>query len=629
MRHPFSATRAMVLGVLLAFSAFCLAESVAWPSYGGSSKSEKYAPLDQINADNVRNLRIKWRWESPDNGIVRAENTMPFAYKSTPIMIDDILYVSTSLGQVAAIDALTGQNIWVFDTGSRKIGRPANLGFNHRGVAYWKGGKQARILMPTNDAYLWSIDAYTGEPDPAFGDRGRIDLTLGLGREVDRRQYSVISAPMVINDVVIVGSSINDVPRNKEAPPGHVRGFSIVDGTQKWMFRTIPARGEYGAETWENAAFEYSGNTNVWTLMSADPELGYVYLPTGTPTNDWYGGHRLGDNLFAESLICVDANTGNRVWHFQMVHHGLWDYDLPAAPNLVDIMVDGKPRKAVAQISKQGFLYVLDRLTGEPIWPIVETPVPASTVPGERASPTQPIPSRPAAFDLQGISDATLIDFTPALHDAALALIKDYDYGPVFTPPSLRGTINLPGWGGGANWFGAAFDPETGVLYIPSTTAAIVVKLQPGDPARTNFAYMRSGRVNSVSGPEGLPLTKPPYARITAVDLNTGDHLWMVPNGSGDRVRAQLKELGVPDPGPVGAFGSTGPLLTRSLLFVGHAGEAPVLRVFDKKTGAVIHEIPLPERPGGTPMTYVSGDKQYISIAIGQGPTAGLVTLGL
>jgi quinoprotein glucose dehydrogenase len=602
-----------------------------WPSYGNDPGSSKYVPLDQIDASNVHDLRVAWIWESPDNELVRADRKRtPIGFKSTPIKIDDTLYISTSLGHVAALDAATGQPGWVFESKSYEAGRPTNLGFNHRGVGFWRNEGKSRVLMPTNDARLWSLDAKTGRPDPAFGENGVVDLTVGLGREIDRKRYSVISAPMVVGDTVVVGSSIWDAPRQKEAPPGHVRGFDIRTGEQSWMFHTIPQKGEVGVQTWENDSWVYTGGTNVWTLMSSDPETGYVYLPTGTPTNDWYGGERLGDNLFAESLICVDGQTGERVWHFQTVHHGLWDYDLPAAPNLVDIVVNGKPIKAVAQVSKQAFIYVFDRLTGEPVWPIEERPVPQTSVPGERTTPTQPFPTRPAAFDLQGISDETLIDLTPELKAEAWEIVKQFEYGPIFTPPSLRGTINLPGWGGGAEWTGAAVDPETGIIYIPSRTGPMVVKLSKGDPEKTEFDYVRTRGVSSIQGPRGLPLTKPPFSRITAIDLNSGDHLWMVPFGDG--LRQTIIDKGFVDPGPVGGSFPQGPLLTRTLLFVAEGGRRNTdwrLRVFNKATGAQIAAIALPGAPTGTPMSYMEGGKQFIVLATGYADAARLVALSL
>ena len=599
-----------------------------WPYYGGDPGSSKYSPLDQIHEGNVADLEVAWTWAAPDSELVKADGKLAFfGFKSSPIMIDDTLYISTPLGFVVALEAATGTEVWRFDTESRKAGRPTNLGFNHRGVAYWSNGRAARIFMPTNDARLWALDAKTGLPDPSFGDGGAVDLSKGLGREIDKKHYSVISAPMVVGDVVIVGSSIMDGPRYKEMPPGHVRGFDVRTGEQRWIFHTIPQGRELGADTWEDGAWRYSGNTNVWTVMSADLDLGYVYLPVGTPTNDWYGGHRLGDNLFAESLVCVDAQTGERVWHFQTVHHGLWDYDLPAAPTLVDIEVDGKKIKAVAQVSKQAFLYVLDRVTGEPVWPIEEKPVPPSNVPGERAAATQPFPSWPKAFDLQGISDATLIDFSPELRAEALEILQDYDHGPIFTPPSLRGTVQLPGWGGGGNWMGAAVDPETSMMYIPSTTGPMTVKLVEGDPLETNFKYRRT-RSGRLAGPQGLPLTKPPYGRITAIELNTGEHIWMVPNGDG--IRQKIIDMGIDDPGPVGQRGSTGPVLTKSLLFFAQREQTrSVLRAYDKRTGRLVHEMDLPGRPSGTPVTFESGGRQFISLTISAGRDAQLIALAL
>jgi len=599
-----------------------------WPSYGGDQLSSKYSPLAQITRDNVSELVLAWSWNSPDAALIAADDSLsPAAYKSTPLMVNDVLYISTSLGQVAAIDAVSGESIWIFDTGSYRAGRPTNLGFNHRGVAYWSEGDRQRIYMPSHDFYLWSIDAVTGIPDPSFGEGGRIDLVQGLDREFERRRVSNISAPLVINNVVVVGSSIADGPRFQEAPPGHVRGYDTITGEQRWIFHTIPQQGQFGIETWGDNSWQDTGNTNMWTQASADPELGYVYLPLSTPTSDYYGGHRPGDNLFAESLVAVDAETGERIWHFQAVHHGIWDYDFPAAPNLVDIVVDGKAIKAVAQISKQGFVYVLNRENGEPVWPIIETPFPPSNVPGEITSPTQPIPTKPAPFEYQGISEDTLIDFTPELRARAWDIVSQFDYG-LFVPPSVRGTINLPGSGGGAEWTGAAVDPESGIIYIPSHSGTVVIALD--EPTReSDLNYVRSRRVRSVRGPEGLPITKPPYGRITAIDLNTGDHVWQVPHGDG--IRQRLIDMGIPDPGPVGSAGVNGPVLTKTLLFVGSRTQdgAGVLIAYDKATGEVVTKVDLPLPPRGTPMTYLSKGKQYIAIAVGGAADSRLVALAL
>ena len=604
-----------------------------WPSYGGDNGSQKYSILDQINADNVSELEVSWEWESVDNPTVSANleegnnRAVPAAYKATPIVVDGVMYVSTSFGRIVALDAFSGELRWSFDTAAWQAGRPMNLGYNTRGVAHWRKGDKQRLFFATYDSYLWSIDLATGMPDPDFGESGRVDLVLGLGRDFERRLYGVISPPLVTNDRVIVNSAIHDSPQSLEMPPGDVRAFDPETGEVVWVFHTIPQAGEYGNETWENGSWEYTGNTNSWTIMSADDELGIVYIPIGTPTNDWYGGKRLGDNLFAESLVAVRADTGERVWHFQTVHHGLWDYDLPAAPTLVDITVDGRPLKAVAQISKQGFTYVFDRITGEPVWPIEERAVPPSSVPGEVASPTQPFPTKPAPFEPQGISDATLIDYTPALRQEALQIIEEFDYGPLFTPPTLRGTIQFPGWGGGAEWHGAAFDPDTGMYYVPSASVPIVVQLRKARRQRESLGYVRGGAM-SVGGPQGLPLTKPPYSRVTAIDLNSGEHEWVIPHGEGPR--KQIIEMGILDPGPVGSVSRTGPVLTKTLLFLAQSDEGRnLLRAFDKATGAVVHEVSLPLPPAGTPMTYMVKGRQFISIAVGGGQDSRLVSLSL
>ena len=608
-----------------------IASAQDWPSYGGDNGSRKYSPLDQINGQNVADLAIAWTWDSVDNATVAdnlaaGNNIVPAAYKATPIVVDGVMYVSTSFGRMVALDAASGVQRWVFDTRAWQSGAPVNLGYNTRGVAYWEKGDKKRLFFATYDAWLWSVDALTGQPDPAFGSDGRVDLTLGLGKPVDRanRDYGVISPPLVTNDRVIVNSSISDGPASIDMPPGHVRAFNPETGAMEWIFHTVPLPGEFGNDTWQDGSWEYTGNTNSWTIMSADDELGIVYIPIGTPTNDWYGGKRKGDNLFAESLVALRAATGERLWHFQTVHHGLWDYDLPAAPTLVDITVDGRSIKAVAAISKQGFTYVFDRVSGEPVWPIVERPVPPSNVPGELA---QPFPTKPAPFEPQGISDETLIDFTPQLRNEALQIIEQFDYGPLFTPPSLRGTIQFPGWAGGGEWHGAAFDPDTGLYYVPSASGPIVVQLREAARGREEMGYVRGG-TRSVDGPQGLPLTKPPYSRITAINLNTGDHEWMVPHGEGPRQK--IIEMGILDPGPVGSGSRTGPVLTKTLLFIAQQdGERNLLRALDKATGNVVREIDLPRPPAGTPMTYMADGKQFISIAVGGGPDAKLVTLAL
>jgi len=629
-----------VLGALLltlpaAAAAQAGAPGGEWPTYGGDAGSTKYAPLDQIHAGNVRRVSVAWQWASPDDAIVTRDSTaVPGPFKATPIMVDGVVYVRSSLSLVSAIEGATGRELWTFDPESYRAGRPTNLGFNSRGVAHWSdetNPQDARIFVATGDSHLWAIDAATGKPAPGFGGGGRIDLLEGLRREVPRGSYQVMSPPLVVGDVVIVGSSISDVPRRMSAPPGDVRAFDVRTGQQRWVFHTVPLGGELGHDTWDGGADAYTGNTNVWTIMGADEELGLVYLPIGTPTNDWYGGHRLGDNLFGESVVALDAATGEYVWHFQLVHHGLWDYDLPAAPALVDVTVDGRRVRALVQVTKQGFAFVFDRATGEPVWPIEERAVAQSTVPGERTSPTQPFPTRPAPFERQGVTVDDLIDYTPALRAAAEEILVDVEYGGLYHPPSLKGTINLPGWFGGANWHGAALDPETGWMYVPSRTGPIRVTLVEA-PAGSDFRYVRGGS-QSAAGPQGFPLMKGPHARLTAIDLNTGEHAWQIPLGDG--VRQRVIDLGAPDPGPQGGGAYTGPLLTRALLFIGHDGArdgapaGPALLAIDKVTGETLHAIALPDTPGGTPMTYLADGRQYIVVAYGGGDDAGLVALAL
>ena len=627
--RPVRGLNNLIALLLLSLPVQAADKTVDWPSYGGDTHSSKYSPLSQISGQDTQRLEVAWQWQSADNPLVtQSPEITPWSFKSTPIAINGVLYVSTSLNQVAAINGATGKQLWVFDTKTWERGRPTNLGFNHRGVAYWSDNRIRRILMPTNDGRLFSLDADTGKPDPEFGIKGVVDLTQGLGRTINRSLYSVISAPMVVGNTVIVGSSIMDAPTHKEMPPGHIRGFDVRTGSQRWRFNTIPQAKEFGADSWEDEAWAYSGNTNMWTLASAYLELGYVYLPIGTPTNDWYGGHRLGNNLFGETLLCVEADTGRRVWHYQFVHHGLWDYDLPAAPNLLDIKVNGKTIKAVAQPTKQGFLFVFDRENGKPVWPIEERAVAKSDIPGERTSPTQPFPSHPEPFVPQGFSVNRLINFSPELRKAALDIVKPLRMGPLYTPPSLQGTVQLPGWAGGANWWGAAVDPETQALFLPAVNSPIVVKLTKPKAEESNFDFVRSRGVNSLRGPEGLPINKPPYSTVTAYNMNTGNKIWVQPLGNGPR--KALIAAGIADPGPLGGGRGAGPLLTKTALFMAFTDEKrPRLAGIDKATGQVLGEVTLPAEPSGTPMTYAIDGVQYIALALGQANAASLIALRL
>ncbi len=634
-----------------------------WPTYGGDLASSRYSPLDQITPQNFSSLQVAWRTPSPDGALTM---TMPgggewtadaravFAelsrvdskrwrddqppiignFKATPLMVGGTLYFNTPLSIGAAVDARTGRTKWVYNPRSYEAGTTTmSLRWNQRGVAYWRdgAGTDERIYWGTGDGYLIAVDATTGRPVPGFGVNGRVDLMEGLPRAkrghrdyLNALTYSVQSPPIVVRDVVIVPASISSLVSQKEQIPGFIRGYDARTGRVRWTFHTVPRPGEPGHDTWQDGSWEHAGKVTVWTMMSADEELGYVYLPTNTTAPDFYGGHRPGDNLFAESLVCLDVETGKRVWHFQTVHHGLWDYDNPAAPNLLDITVNGRRIKAVAQVTKQGFVYTFDRVTGEPVWPIVETPVPPSDVPGERASPTQPIPSKPAPFEYQGVTMDDLVDFTPELRSMAQAAVKGFRLGPLFTPPSLDGTVARPGSVGGANWSGAAVDPETGMLYVPSRNGFAAFTLSKPDPAlNSNLLYMQvPGR--SPQMPQGLPLLKPPYSRVTAIDMNTGEHAWMIPAGEGRRVRnlPQLKGLNLPPLGGDSTY--SGPLATKTLLVyaltTGGSSGGPRLIALEKASGRELAAVDLPGVAIGTPMTYLLDGRQYVALTV-QGDT--------
>lgn len=606
-----------------------------WHHYAGEHGSSKYSALDQINRDNFDQIKPAWRWESIDVNLDGKTRFAPFLFRGTPIYVDGVLYMPTGLHQVAAIDATDGSLIWGYDTEAYAKGGITHSMWHHRGVEYWTDGTEERILISTGGRELVSIDAKTGKPDPNFGINGKVDHLKDLGRPVNARNISDNKPPIVVGDTIIIGSIIMDFPSLQLAPPGHIRAYDVRTGKLKWRFNTIPQAGEPGNETWLNDSWKKAGNTNVWSLMTADDELGYVYLPLGTPTNDYYGGHRHGDNLYAESLLCLDADTGEKVWHFQAVHHGIWDYDFPCAPNLVDITVDGKKIKAVAQVSKQGFTYVFDRVTGEPVWPIEERPVPASNVPGELLSKTQPYPTKPPPFEYQGLTDDTIINFTPEIKAEALKILEDYTYGPLFTPNTVvgadgkQGTVVIPGAEGGANWPGASVDPETGILYVQSATNVSIMGVTPPDPSRSDFKY--SIAFGNIQGPQGLPITRPPYRRITAIDLNKGEHAWQIPFGDGPRNHPAIKHLNL---GPLGTkfqegvIAEGGLLVTKTLLIgflpiLDELGDrvatGSLLQAYDKATGELLHSLEIDTVLHGSPMTYMHGDTQFIVYAAGGG----------
>jgi len=558
------------------------------------------------------------------------------------LMIDGVLYIVTALNQVAAIDAASGTTLWTHDPGAYLSGASISpLGYHHRGVAYWSDGDQARILLPTNDGYLISLDASSGAVDTNFAG-GRIDLSIGIpraDRDVPDWQgappVGSVSPPVVVGDTLVVQQITSNRPHYKERPPTWIRGYDIPTGELKWTFHGIPQQGEFGVETWQEESWRYTGNGGAWSQLSADLELGLVYLPMEAPTNDFFGGHRPGDNLFTQSLVALDASTGERIWHFQMIHHGIWDYDTPAAPNLIDITVNGREIKAIAQVTKQGFTYVFDRATGVPVWPIIERQVSPSTIPGERAAETQPFPTRPPAFAPQGLTIDDLIDFTPELRAEAISILNSYTYGPLFTPPSLprddghRGTILRPGAGGGANWPGAGIDPETGVLFIPSSDNPTVPFMGTLEPGESNFNYYRL--VNQgVRGPQGLPILKPPYSTITAIDMNEGEILWQVANGDGSaRVENNPALQGIDLP-PLGGGGRHPVLVTSTLLIhAQNTSDGPKLIARNKLNGEELAAIELPGNATGAPMSFSVEDTQYIALSVTGQPTPELIVYAL
>jgi quinoprotein glucose dehydrogenase len=607
---------------------------VEWPVYGGNLASQFYSPLEQINARNVKDLQVAWRWYAGNFG-----PNPELKSETTPLMIDGVLYATAGVTRnVAAINAATGETLWVWrpDEGDRFLAAPRKMA--GRGVAYWSdGAEDDRVLVVTPGFFLVALDADTGLPKREFGEGGSVDLRRGLRGPMNNVEAGSSSPAIVVGDVVVVGPAggIGARPNAKTQVKLDVRGFDVRTGRLLWTFHTIPERGEFGYDTWLTpGSAEYTGHGGVWAPMAADAELGIVYLPVEGATSDLYGGERHGDNLFANSLVALDVKTGQRVWHRQLIHHDIWDWDNPTSPILLDVTVNGRRVKAVVQLTKQAFAYAFDRETGEPLWPIEERPVPTSDVPGEWTAPTQPFPTRPAAYDRQGVSEEDLVDFTPAIKAAALESVKDLRLGPIFTPSSLitaadgtRGTLVLPHYGGGANWEGGAADPETGMLYVASQTNLSVFAVNPaGDRSDVRFLFVNG----DAPRPLGLPLVKPPYGRITAIDMNTGDHRWMVANGdTPDDVKNNPALRGVTIP-PTGKPSKATLLVTKTLLFAGEGyGGAPIFRAYDKATGAVVAQIPLPGSTSGKPMTYLLNGKQYIVMAVGKERPAELVALTL
>ncbi len=656
MRNHTRVLRSGLIGLtLLAASAHAQtgAKNGEWRTYGGDLGNTRYAALNQINAGNFDKLRIAWRFQTANLG-PRPE----FNLEATPLMVGGVIYsVAGSRRDVVALDATNGEMLWMHTEKEGARGDAAPRRLSGRGLSYWTDGRQERILYVTPGYRLIALDAKTGSVIPTFGKAGVVDLKLDDDQEIDliNGEVGLHSAPTVAGDTIIVGAAhlTGGAPKNKTNVKGYVRGFDVKTGKRLWIFHTIPKPGEFGYDTWENDSADYTGNTGVWAQISVDEELGLVYLPVELPTGDYYGGHRPGNGLFSESIVAVDLKTGKRKWHYQLVHHGIWDWDIPCAPMLVDFTLNGRVVKAVAQPTKQSILYVFDRATGQPIWPIEERPVPQGDVPGEKYSPTQPMPTKPPAYGRTGTSVDELIDFTPALRAEAIQLASRYKMGPLFTPPVVSkvegplATLVAGCCQGGTGWPGGSYDPQTHLLYAFTWGAVNPLGMLPPERSRSDMNYISgiarptatSGATTGTARPadaggeappaaltvQGLPLFKPPYGSITAINLDKGEIAWSVAHGeTPDNIRNSpaLKGLTIPR---TGRGGLVGVLTTSTLVIAGERGtftdeqgrNAARLRAYDKATGKEVGAVFMPTGQTGSPMTYTVNGKQYIVIAIG------------
>jgi quinoprotein glucose dehydrogenase len=645
-----------------------------WRTYGGDLGHTRYAPLDQIDASNFNRLEVAWRFKTDSLGPNRE-----FNFQSTPLMVNGVVYSTAgSRRAVVALDAGNGELLWMHRLDEGQRGQVAPRQLSGRGLAYWENGDDQRIIYVTPGYQMIALDARTGDRVESFGERGIVDLKENIDQDLDplNGEIGLHATPIVAKNVVIVGAAhpTGANPTSARMTKGYVRGYDARTGERLWIFHTVPIRGEFGTESWLQGSNEYTGNTGVWAQISVDEELETVYLPVEQATGDYYGADRPGDNLFSDTLLAVDLNTGERKWHYQLVHHGIWDHDIPSAPILFDTVVDGRPIKAVAQPTKQAFLYVFDRVTGLPVWPIEERPVPPGDVPGEWYSPTQPFPTKPPAYDRQGITADDLIDFTPELRREALEIVAWHKMGPLFTPPVVSningplGTLMVPSQDGGSNWQGGSYDPETGVLYVASASTVVSKAVVPPYPGQSEMAYIEG---NAVTGPrttggsgsaagggrsefrpterrvqtpddpsrgppklalsvQGLPLLKPPYGRITALDLKRGEILWQAAHGeTPDDIKSHplLKDLNLPR---TGQTGSPGTLVTKTLLIAGERlntttpeGLGAMLRAYDKATGREVGAVYMPAPQSGSPMTYLHNGEQYLIVAISGAQYAG------
>src|SRR5262244_650704 len=507
MRRSLVALSISLIAAVVPLSGQSGAPNGEWRTYGGDLGNTRYAPLTQITKDNFNKLEVAWRFKADQLG-----GRPEYNYESTPLMVGGTIYVTAgSRRAVVALDAATGELLWMHKEIEGPRGESAPRKLSGRGLAYWTDGRNdSRIIYVTPGYQMLALDAKTGIPVPTFGKYGIVDLKLDDDQSMDlvKGEIGLHATPIVAKNVVIIGAAHlpGSSPKSRQNEKGYVRGFDVRTGKRLWIFHTIPQLGEFGNDTWEKESWVYTGNAGVWAQMSVDEDLGLVYLPVELPTGDYYGGHRPGAGLFGESIVAVDFTTGKRKWHYQLVHHGIWDFDIPCAPILIDINVNGRAIKAIAQPTKQSFLYVFDRVTGQPVWPIEERPVAKGDVPGEWYSPTQPFPTKPPAYDTQGTSEADLIDWTPELKAEALKVASRYKLGPLFTPPVVStwpaplATLMLPSAGGGSNWFGGSFDPETKMLYTFSVKTPTALGLVKSDGTRSDMNYI-SGTARDPNAP--------------------------------------------------------------------------------------------------------------------------------
>jgi len=623
-----------------------------WRYWGADAWSTRYSPLAQIDRDNFNDLEVAWIWRGDNFG-----PTVDYILRATPLYADGRLYAVAGRSRTAvAVDPATGETLWTYREPHTTRWERSSRQSSGKGVAYAEIDGRGVIYLVTPAFFLHALDAETGlplegfgtpVPVEGFGEHGSVDLLAALGHPFDPETgipetigyITNTSPPIVVNGVIVVGNSnlTGRLDPRRENVPGDILAYDARTGEHLWKFNVIPQPGEFGHDTWENDAWDWSGNINTWPPLSADPERGIVYITTDAPTNDYFGGHRPGDNLFGNSIVALNVRTGERLWHFQAIHHDIWDRDFPLPPQLLDLTVDGESIPALVQSSKQAFIYALNRVTGEPIWPIEERPVPQTKVPGEVTSPTQPHPTRPAPYEMHGLTEDDLIDFTPDLRRRALEIVEEWDYGPSLYQPPLhrtntegkRGALFCPSQTGGSNITGGtAADPETGIIYVASQKTCSSFVLIPGeerDPQLTGQSGITPVQwthspEEALGNIEGLPLFKPPYGRITAIDMNTGEHLWWIPNGdTPERFTNHPLLAGVELPN-TGTPGHAIPMVTQSLLIYGEGrGGLPRIHAVDKLTGERVGTVDLPGTIDTAPMTFMHEGAQYM-VAAASGP---------